>query len=480
MNFESKRVSGPLMLSGNSPRPYAGTLALFPKDKSIHFIGVGGIGMSGLAVILHERGFTVNGCDARASSGARKLQNKGIPVSIGHDPSHLTPDVGLAVFSSAVSMSEPELLEARAKGIPTITRGQLLADIANQDHLVGVAGAHGKTTTSGMASQLLVQAGWDPTIVVGGYVHSLGSNARSGHGRFLVAETDESDGSFLLLNPDIAIVTNIDREHLNHYKTFDNLILAFEQFVSQIRPGGVLIRCEDDPIIREALSFHNQITYGISQQADVTIKSIRQCGWGSEFSARYKGQRLGKFRLNIPGRHNVTNALAVISLGIALDLPLEVIREALWAFRGTWRRFQVVQLPNDVWFVDDYAHHPSEIQATLTADPFIGRHRVVVFQPHRFSRTKLLEQEFSRCFERADGLIITDIYSAFESPIPGVSGERVASLIRDTGHPCVRYVPRKELGEYLQHAIQPQDTVFFLGAGDISELCHDLATKLRA
>ena len=448
------------------------------NGKQVHFLGIGGIGMSGLARICHERGYAVSGCDVSEGPSQRLLQQAGIPVGIGHHPSHLTHQVGLVVYSAAVSLREPELVEARARGIQAVSRGRLLAELASGAKLVAVAGAHGKTTTSGMAAQLLTQAGWDPTAVVGGQVRSMGGNARNGRGRYFVAETDESDGSFLLLKPSVAIVTNIDREHVNHYHTFENLIAAFRQFVGQVEPSGMLIRCEDDPMVRLHLPrYPHQISYGLTPQADVTAEAIHPRGWGSEFLARYQGQPLGSFRLWVPGRHNVQNALAVISLGLTLDLPLALIREALDAYRGTSRRFELFQLSQDVWFVEDYAHHPAEIRATLTADPFVGRHRLVVFQPHRFSRTKLLEQEFARCFDSADGIVITDIYPAFETPIPGVSGERMATLIKAQGHPCVRYVPRPELSGYLSHVIQPQDTVFFLGAGDIGELCHELATR---
>jgi len=442
-------------------------------------MGIGGIGMSGLATILQERGLAVDGCDVRAHVRHAAFQRHRIPVAAGHDLSHLSDEVGLVVFSSAIDPGEPELLAARARGIETISRGQCLAELASHATLVAVAGAHGKTTTSGMAAQLLIQAGWDPTVLVGGHVFSLGSNARSGRGRYLVAETDESDGSFLFLHPSVAIVTNIDREHLNYYQTFDKLIKVFQQFVNQLEPEGTLIRCEDDPIIRRALCHPSQISYGFAPQADVRAVSITPCGWGSLFTAQYQGQRLGTFRLCVPGRHNVLNALAIISLGIVLDLPLVVIREALEAYRGTARRFQVTKLPRNIWFVDDYAHHPTEIRATLEADSGSGRHRIAVFQPHRFSRTKLLEEEFASCFDAADGVIVTDIYPAFESPIPGVSGERLATLMKAHGHPCVRYVPWQELPTHLTHALQPSDTVFFLGAGTIGQLCHDLAHQLR-
>jgi UDP-N-acetylmuramate--alanine ligase len=466
-------------LAGYSTHGHAPRASVRSDGEHIHFIGIGGIGMSGLARISHEAGGRVTGCDATEGRAPQLLRQQGIAVGVGHDASHLTEEVGLVVYSSAVSPQEPELLAAKTRGIRTMSRGEYLAEVAAEKRLVAVAGAHGKTTTAGMAGQLLVQAGWDPTVVVGGHNVALGTNARSGRGRYLVAETDESDGSFLFLHPSIAIVTNIDREHLNYYQTFDHLIAAFRQFVEQMGPDGRLIRCNDDPVVRRILSAPHQMTYGLSAPADVMAGAVRIRGWGSEFHATHQGQPLGAFRLQVPGRHNVLNALGIISLGLTLELPLAVMRDALWAFQGTARRFQRLQLPNDVLFVEDYAHHPSEIRATLEADPYTKRHRLVVFQPHRFSRTKLLEEEFTSCFERADGLIVTDVYSAFEPPIAGVSGQRLASLIHAQGHPCVRYVPRQELTRFLPGFVQPHDTVFFLGAGDIGELCHDVAAQLR-
>ena len=352
--------------------------------------------------------------------------------------------------------------------------------LSAERRLIAVAGAHGKTTTSGMISQLLLDAGWDPTVAVGGLMMSTGTNARAGRGAYLVAETDESDGSFLLLSPQVAIVTNIDREHLNRYGTFERLIEAFREFTGRLGPSGTLIRCVDDPVIRRELLHPRRIDYGLSAWAEVTAASIRLHGHGSSFRASWNGRSLGAFALHVPGRHNILNALGVISLALALDMPMVTVREALAAFRGTERRFQVLRLPGDIWFVEDYAHHPSEIQATLAADAIVGRHRLVVFQPHRFSRTQSLEREFSGCFDRADGVIVTDIYSAFESPIPGISGERLADLIKAHGHPCVRYVPKGDLSTFVSRIAQPGDTIFFLGAGDIGEICHDLAKRLHA
>jgi len=460
----------------------AGERLLLPTlapGTRMHFMGIGGIGMSGLAGICMEQGCIVSGCDTKWNGSAHRLQERGASISIGHHPDHIEEATELVVYSSAVSNREPELLAARARGLRIVSRGELLAALAGPRRLVGVAGAHGKTTTAGMASQLLIEAGWDPTVVVGGVMLSLGTNARSGLGAYLVAETDESDGSFLHLAPEIAIVTNVDREHLNHYQTFEHLIEAFQQFVHQIEPTGTLIRCEDDPVVRQALSHPNLLTYGLDADADVTAEQIRLAVQGSSFCARYRGRPLGRFTLQVPGRHNILNALGVIGLGLTLELPVITIQAALAAFQGTGRRFQIRRLPGDIWFVEDYAHHPSEIRATLAADVSTERHRLVVFQPHRFSRTKSLEEEFTTCFDRADGLIVTDIYSAFEAPIPGVSGERLALLIKAHGHPCVRYVPRQELLSYVGHMARSGDTVFFLGAGDIGEMCHELVNRLH-
>ncbi|MBI3996548.1 MAG: UDP-N-acetylmuramate--L-alanine ligase [Candidatus Omnitrophica bacterium] len=470
-------ASMPSTVGSSTPRPDA--MVPIQRGMRIHFMGIGGIGMSGLASVCLERGCLVSGCDAKLNSSAHRLQERGATISIGHHPAHIEEGADLVVYSSAVPAHEPELMRARAQGLRAITRGELLAVLSVDRQLIGVAGAHGKTTTSGMASQLLMNAGWDPTVVVGGIMLSMGTNARSGNGSYLVAETDESDGSFLHLHPHIAIVTNIDREHVNYYRTFERLINAFQQFVRQISPHGTLIRCVDDPLIRETLIHPSQLSYGLQAAADVTADHMVLSGHGSRFRALYNGRCLGTFALQVPGRHNILNALAVITLGLKLELPLLTIREALATFQGTGRRFQVTQLPGDIRFVEDYAHHPSEIQATLAADSTDGRHRLVVFQPHRFSRTQSLEREFSACFDRADGVIVTDIYPAFELPIPGVSGERLATLIKAHGHPCVRYVPKQELTSYVGHIARSGDTIFFLGAGDIGELCHALATRLH-
>jgi UDP-N-acetylmuramate--alanine ligase len=464
------------------PTPSKTWGAAMPLDATarLHFIGIGGIGMSGLAQICAGRGLAVGGCDVKANGSSHRLQARGIPVAIGHHPCHLDAPPDLVVYSAAVSAQEPELQAARARGIRTITRGELLAELAEGKRLIAVAGAHGKTTTSGLAAQVLLQAGWEPTIAVGGVMLATGTNAQFGRGPYLVAETDESDGSFLHLSPEVAIVTNIDREHLNHYRTLEDVVRAFQQFTGQISPEGLLIRCADDPLASRVAHRGRLLQYGFGPAADVTAARVRLDGQGSVFRAAIRGCPLGPFILRVPGRHNVLNALGVIALGVALEIPLTTIREALAAFQGTQRRFQRVTVPGDVWIVEDYAHHPAEIQATLAADTSVGRHRVAVFQPHRFTRTHALEREFAASFDGADGVIVTDIYAAFEPPIPGVSGERLAQLIRGHGHPCVRYVPKADLVPYVSHLARPGDTFFFLGAGDIGDLGHAVAAQLGA
>lgn len=446
----------------------------------LHFAGIGGIGMSGLARLCLKQGVSVSGCDVKLSSLSYQLQEGGISIAKGHDALHLDAGFDALIYSSAVSINEPELREARIRGLTVLSRGQLLAAFAAQRHLLAIAGAHGKTTTSGMTSMLLMNAGWDPSILVGGIMQGLNTNAHYGTGSYLVAETDESDGSFLHLSPQVAIVTNIDREHLNHYGSFEWLVEAFQRFVTQMAPCGTLIRCIDDPMIRSKLTYPSQLGYGLSPDADVRAEQISYQGMGSRFQVSYNGRRLGTFTLQVPGRHNVLNALATISLALVLDIPLIVARESLAAFQGTQRRFQIFRLPGDILFVEDYAHHPSEIAATLSAGQGMGRHRLVVFQPHRFSRTASLEDAFASCFKSADGVIVTDIYPAFEAPIPGISGERLAQRIKDEGHPCVRYVPNSEIPTYVSRIARPGDTFFFLGAGDIGEMCHDLAAQLCA
>lgn len=455
-------------------------MGLIEPGAHVHFMGIGGIGMSGLARISVAQGLKVSGCDHSKRDETSDLSQQGVPICQGHHPKHLLEDVSVLVYSSAVDPLNPELLEARARGLRVMGRGEFLAEMAGSKRLIAVAGSHGKTTTSGMAGQLLREAQWDPTILVGGIMLSHQTNAIPGKGTYFVAETDESDGSFLKTNPQMAIITNVDKEHLNYYETFERLVRSFQTFLDKIKSPGSVIACIDDPIVRQHLFHRNMLTYGFRPDADLTAEDLAFEGNFSQFRARYRGRDCGLFRLKVPGKHNVLNALSVLGLALKLEIPLMTARDALWSYRGTKRRFQMIRLPNDICVVEDYAHHPSEICATLDAAHLGNRHRLVVFQPHRFSRTKSLEADFAKCFFDADGIIVTDIYSAFEPEVPGVSGERLAHLIQEQGHPCVRYVPRVELAEHLKQVAQPGDTIFFLGAGDIGEFGRDLAQQLRS
>jgi UDP-N-acetylmuramate--alanine ligase len=450
------------------------------NSTHIHFMGISGIGVSGLARICMADGLQVSGCDCHLNNTSAQLQQGGVVVYEGHSAEHIQPGVDTVVYTSAVPPQHPELERAHQRQLQVYTRGQFLAELANRKRLVAVAGAHGKTTTSAMASQLLMDAHWDPTVVVGGYMLSLQTNARVGSGAFMVVESDESDGSFLHLRPEVAIVTNIDREHLNYYRSFEQLIAAFEQFSQQVSPQGAVIVCGDDPLVRQTVVHPHRMIYGLEHDAHVTADRIECFYGGSRFRAYYRGRSLGSFQLQVPGRHNVLNSLAIIALGLTLDIPMVTVRDALAGYRGTKRRFQRVSLPGDIEIVEDYAHHPSEIRATLAAGALTTRHRLAVFQPHRFSRVQYLEEEFAQSFKHADGVIVTDIYGAMETPIPGLSGERLAHLIEAQGHPCVRYVPKDELQAYLSRIARSGDTIFFLGAGDIGELCHAMATQLHS
>lgn len=444
----------------------------------IHFMGISGIGMSGLARICQSMGVRVSGCDRRLNKSSEQLQSLGVEVHHCHSVEHIDSEVDILVCSTAVPQDNPEILRAQRCGVRVMSRGKLLAELADTKRLIAIAGAHGKTTTTAMAAQLLLEVDWDPTVVVGGYMLSTQTNAHAGQGTYMVAEADESDGSFLHLFPEIAIITNIDREHMNYYKTFDRLINSFKDYVERVAPSGILIACWDDPLVREHIAHPHLLTYGLHDDAHVTANSVIFLGQTVQFCASYRGRSLGKFIIPIPGEHNLKNALAIISLGLILDIPMISVRDALAKFRGTQRRFQMMQLPSDIWLVEDYAHHPAEIRATLGVDNRGTRHRLAVFQPHRFTRTKYLEKEFADCFEGADGVIVTDIYDAMEQPIPGVSGERLAGLIQESGHPCVTYVPKRELSSHISRMAQSGDTIFFLGAGDIGEMCHAMANRL--
>ncbi|HZM17117.1 MAG TPA: UDP-N-acetylmuramate--L-alanine ligase [Candidatus Krumholzibacteria bacterium] len=455
---------------------------MFGRVKRVHFVGVGGIGMSGIAEVLLNLDFSVSGSDVKESAVTRRLQARGARVAIGHRAENLG-DAQVVVYSSAVRPENPELVAARSLKIPVIPRAEMLGELMRLKFAIAVAGAHGKTTTTSLVSTLLAQAGLDPTIVVGGRVLAMGTHAKLGTGQYLVAEADESDGSFLRLPPTIAIITNIDAEHLDHYKNLAEIADAFVQFANKVPFYGSTIVCLDDPQVQAIMPRLEKrtVTYGLVTQADVTGRVLSTTAEGSRFEVSSHGTRLGEVWLRMPGEHNVLNALATVAVAQELGIPFPVVAAALAEFLGVARRFEIKAVENDVVFVDDYGHHPTEIAATLrAAKRSHGRRLVVVFQPHRYSRTQFLLDDFGRAFFDADLVYVMDIYAASEDPIPGVDGALLARSIREHGHKRVAHVGDKEqLTDLVASSIEKGDLVLTLGAGDVTALNEVLVEKWR-
>ncbi len=455
---------------------------MFRKIQQIHFVGIGGSGMSGIAEVLLTLGYHVTGSDLYDSDTVRRIRALGGLVFIGHDAAQIG-SAQVVVISSAVSPTNPEVLAARAKVVPVIPRAEMLAELMRLKYGVAIAGAHGKTTTTSLVANVLAEGGLDPTIVIGGKVNALGSHARLGRGDVLVAEADESDGSLMKLSPSVVVVTNVDQEHLDYYQTMERLREAFLAFINKIPFYGLAVLCADDPHLCALLPrvTKRYQTYGLTARADLVGSDIALHGGVAEFSARLREASLGRFRVAMPGTHNVCNALAAITVGLELGVSLPHIRQALEGFKGVERRFQIVGEKGGIMVVDDYGHHPTEITATLAAAKHgWGRRLVVLFQPHRFTRTRDLLNEFPPAFRQADHLFLTDIYPAGEAPIPGVTGERLADAIRAAGAPPLTYVPRKEqLVETVIPHLKPGDVVVALGAGDIGRIGRALYERLR-
>ena len=452
------------------------------RYRHIHFVGIGGAGMSGIAEVLHNMDYLVTGSDAASSETTHHLEGLGIRVFIGHKSEHVQ-GADVVVRSSAVAPDNPEVITARQQLIPVIPRAEMLAELMRLKYGVAVAGTHGKTTTTSMVATVLAKGGLDPTIVIGGRLGSLGTNAKLGRGDFLVAEADESDGSFLKLSPTLAVVTTIDAEHLDYYRDLTHIQETFLQFINKVPFYGSAILCLDQENIQALLPRVEKrfITYGLRTQADITAREIILQGMGSEFVVVARQEVLGKFRLRVPGVHNVSNALAAVAVGLDLDLELDVIREGLEEFAGVDRRFQIKGEARGILVVDDYGHHPAEIHATLNAakDGF-GRRIVVVFQPHRYTRTKHLLQEFFTAFYQADLLVVTEVYAAGEPVIPGVSGKQIADGALGHGHRNVTFIPDMgEVAEFLLPALQAGDMVITLGAGDIWRVGEELLHRLK-
>jgi UDP-N-acetylmuramate--alanine ligase len=453
------------------------------KRHKIHFVGIGGIGMSGIAEVLLNQGYSVSGSDLHDSEATERLRSLGARVFVGHQEENLSVNPTVVVASTAVKYSNPEVLEARRRQIPVIPRAEMLAELMRMKYGIAVAGSHGKTTTTSMIAHVLSAAGLDPTMVIGGRVRSLGSNAKMGQGEFLVAEADESDGSFLFLAPTIAVVTNIDREHLDFHQTMERLNESFLNFVNRIPFYGLAVLCLDNVNVQALLPNVKKrcATYGLSADADFSAQDIQLSGGGVEFTVSHLGRSMGPVSLRLLGRHSATNALAVVAVAHELEIPFARVSEALAGFTGIHRRFEVKGEPKGVMVIDDYGHHPAEVRATVAAirDSW-KRPLIVIFQPHRYSRTQDLFNDFVTAFDGADRLMLTDIYPAGEDPIAGVSSEALYQAIKKQGRLDVEYVAaRDEIVNQLAPSLTPGDIVLTLGAGDIFKVGDALVAALK-
>jgi UDP-N-acetylmuramate--alanine ligase len=452
------------------------------KIKQIHFVGIGGIGMSGIAEVLLNLGYRITGSDAKESETTRRLNQLGCRITYDHRRKNVH-GANVVVISSAIRGDNPEIQEAKEQMIPVIPRAEMLAELMRMKYGIAVAGTHGKTTTTSMAATVLAHAGLDPTMVIGGRLNSLGSNAQLGEGEFLVAEADESDGTFLKLSPTIAIVTNIDPEHLDYYDDIEHLKRTFGEFINKVPFYGSSILCLDHENVRALIPAVQKryITYGLDSEANLRGGGITPRGWGIAFETWWQDRLLGKVHLKMPGMHNAYNALATIALGIELEIAFSTIKEALEGFTGVQRRFQLMGEKAGVMVIDDYAHHPVEIRVTLAAAKGLREGRIIaLFQPHRYSRTKDLFNEFLSAFSQADVLFMTDIYPAGEDPIPGVTAEALFQALEKRGGTEVRYVPdREQLVDQVLPALRPGDIIITLGAGNIWEVSEAIVAALR-
>lgn len=466
---------------------------MYKRFEKVHFVGIGGVGMSGIAEVLHNLGYEVEGSDLKESETTKRLAGMGISISIGHREENVKKS-DVVVISSAVNASNPEVEAARKLSIPVIPRAEMLAELARLKYGVLVAGAHGKTTTTSLVASVLGEGKLDPTVVIGGKLKGIGSNAKLGWGEFLVAEADESDGSFLKLSPTIAVVTNIDREHMDYFKSIDEIKAAFLSFVNKVPFYGLSILCGDNDYIKELMPKIQRrfITYGLGEGMDLMARDIRTEGLSSVFEAVLNGKSLGSFKVPLIGRHNVCNSLAAIAVANELKVSMDIIREALRNFSGVQRRFELKGTADGINVVDDYGHHPAEVMATLKAareainsesgvkslelnDPKLISHisklqagrLVVLFQPHRYTRTRDLLSEFIDAFTDADKVILMDIYPAGEKPLPGVNSELLYRGIKDTGKDIEYIRDREEILDYLGAGLKEGDMLLTLGAGDV-------------
>lgn len=460
-------------------------------NEQVHFIGIGGYGMSAIAKVVLEMGYKVTGSDVAESALSKKLSAQGASIVIGHDVSNMK-GASIVVYSTAISQDDIELVAAKEAGITVLHRSEMLAKLLNATSGIAVAGAHGKTTTSSMIALVMELTKQDPTYIIGGEIVNLGTNAKAGQGSYLVAEADESDGTFLHYFPKIAVVTNIEADHLENYDgDFENIKKAYVQFLKQVKPDGKAVVCLDDHNVREllprvysdnALQDQQLITYSIHEQADYIASNIVEGDRTVSFELSNHGTSLGQFVLSVPGMHNVYNAMATIVTCLEAGVELEALRKAITLFVGAKRRFQVLADVKDILVVDDYAHHPTEIVATINASKATGKRITAVFQPQRFTRTFFLLDEFSKAFPEADSVIITDIYSpAGEEAIEGVSSQKLVELIKANGQQNVQYIAtNEEVLEQLKANIQSGDMVITMGAGDIWKVSHALGEHIKS
>jgi UDP-N-acetylmuramate--alanine ligase len=461
---------------------------MFAKIQRIHFVGIGGIGMSGIAEVLLNLGYKVSGSDLKNSSVTQRLAGLGATIFEGHRSENIA-GAEVVVTSSAISSENPEVAEAHSLHIPVIQRAEMLAELMRLKYGIAIAGMHGKTTTTSMVAAVLAAGGLDPTVVVGGRVDAMGSNARLGKSHYLVAEADESDRSFLKLSPILSVVTNIDREHMDCYRNMRDVKKTFLEFMDRVPFYGMIVACNDDPLLRRLLPEvqRRTITYGTKRGSDFLIKLAASAEIPgdnrplSRFRVTYRKQDLGEFSLHVPGVHNILNATAAIAVGVGLDVSVESIRTALDQFRGVDRRFQLRGRAAGVSVIDDYGHHPTEIKATLAAAKQCGYGKIhVIFQPHRYTRTRDLIEEFTTSFDDADSLFVLDIYAASEKPIEGVTGEILAQRIRERSAKNGRYASSvAEAVEAATAVAQDGDMILTLGAGSVSQFGPLILEKLK-
>ncbi|MCO6473139.1 MAG: UDP-N-acetylmuramate--L-alanine ligase [Melioribacteraceae bacterium] len=450
--------------------------------KKVHFVGIGGIGMSGLAEILWSRGFKVSGSDIALSEVTNRLSDLGMEIYEGHSPENLK-DVDVLVYSSAVNLKNPEVKAAMDLKIPVIKRSEMLAETMRMKYGIAIAGTHGKTTTTSMVGLVLTKAGIDPTIIVGGKLSGLGgTNARLGKGEYIVVEADEFDRSFLKLTPSIAVITNLEKEHLDIYNDLDDIKSAFIEFANKVPFFGFAVLCLDEPALQEIIPEipRKIVTYGITNQADVRAVDISFSEHSNTYSVIYFGQELGQIKLNVPGLHMIKNSLVAVSIAMQIGIDFKIIKEAIESFAGVYRRFET-KYDNELMVIDDYAHHPTEINATLAAIRGGWKRRLVaVFQPHLYSRTRDFYQEFGRSFLNSDLFICTDVYPAREEPIEGVNGKLITDVAKSYGHKNVHYEPDKtKIPALLKKLSKEGDIIVTLGAGDIWKYGEKFVEELK-